>query len=266
MDVGENKSDHCQKATYFQKEGRSEVWRAIEKRTRQLIGERKKKYNETTRDKFINKTDSKSFHKGVKAFLSAKETEKWDARSLYPGKTDREIAELLADYFNGISQEYDPLDITKIPTTYERRIPPLTAPDIATRLRKTRKTTSRVQGDIFASLYGLYSSELAEPVTEVFNQIITERNWAALWRTEYITVIPKVPSPLDPGDCRNIACTNFLSKVLEGIVLGWAREEVVPKENQFGGERGCSTSHMLVHAWDQIATGLEDNRLSLIHI
>ena len=74
-------------------------------------------------------------------------------------------------------------------------------------------------------MYDLYAEELAGPITAIFNAIIRERNWASLWKIEFITVIPKVPSPTDAGECRNIACTNFLSKVLESIVLDWAKQE-----------------------------------------
>ena len=88
-----------------------------------------------------------------------------------------------------------------------------------------------MNGDIFAGLYDLYAGPLAVPVAAAFNAIVAERNWAALWKIEFITVIPKIPSPQEAGECRNIACTNFLSKVLESIVLEWARQEVRPKGN-----------------------------------
>ena len=42
------------------------------------------------------------------------------------------------------------------------------------------------------------------------------------------------------------SCTNFLSKVFERFVLRWAKAEVMPKTNQYGGQPGCSTNHFLV--------------------
>ena len=58
----------------------------------------------------------------------------------------------------------------------------------------------------------------------------------------------------------NISCTNFLSKLCESFVLDWTREQVRPKDNQFGGEKGCGSTHFLIEALDEITTTLEDNR------
>ena len=79
-----------------------------------------------------------------------------------------------------------------------------------------------------------------------------------------MTVIPKTPAPLSPGDCRNISCTNFLSKVYESFVLEWCREEVKPKLNQYGGEPGASAAHLLVEVMDDVTSALEDNRSAVI--
>ena len=77
-------------------------------------------------------------------------------------------------------------------------------------------------------------------------------------------MIPKCFSPDGPAECRNISCTNFLSKVFEGFVLEWARKEVRPKDNQFGGEKGCSTTHLLVATIDEITEALEDRRTACV--
>lgn len=49
----------------------------------------------------------------------------------------------------------------------------------------------------------------------------------------------------------------------ESFVLEWAREQVVPKHNQMGGEKGCSTAHYLTEVCNEIAEGLEDNRAAV---
>lgn len=81
---------------------------------------------------------------------------------------------------------------------------------------------------------------------------------------EYVTIIPKNSCPESPAECRNLSCTNFLSKVFERIVLKKAREQVQPKTNQYGGEKGCSTDHFLVDVWDQITDHLEDQRAATV--
>ena len=207
--------------------------------------------------------DSKRFHRGVKAFLSAEEVQKWDVRSIFPNRSDLEVAEDLADFFNGISSEYEPLDLAGIPTIYDEPLPQLTVGEVGERLRRSKKTASLVEGDIFPCLFGQFSDKFAPVVADIFNTTVRDSEWATLWKTEYVTVIPKVPSPSEVSECRNISCTNFLSKVLESFVLDWAKKQVVPKRNQFGGEKGCATAHYLAEVWNEVALGLEDYRAAV---
>ena len=80
-----------------------------------------------------------------------------------------------------------------------------------------------------------------------------------------MTVIPKGAGvPDSPSDCRNISCTNFLSKVFEPLVLSWARQEVTPKLNQFGGEPKASSTHLLMNVLDYTINALKDNRSAMV--
>ena len=74
-----------------------------------------------------------------------------------------------------------------------------------------------------------------------------------------MTAIPKKTVPEGPNDLRNISCT-----MLPSYVLNWVQEEVKLKDNQYGGVRGCSTAHLLVDVWDQVARGLEDDRAAVV--
>ena len=85
-----------------------------------------------------------------------------------------------------------------------------------------------------------------------------------MWSVAYETIIPKIPTPTEPGHCRNISCTNLLSKVYESFLLEWARKFVNPSMNQFGGEKRCGAEHMLIDAWDYVTSSLEDNRSAAI--
>ena len=136
--------------------------------------------------------------------------------------------------------------------------------EVFERLKKAKKKPSTVPGDINPKLYDLYPDILCKPITHIYNTIIQQHCWPDLWKREHITVIPKIPDPREPSDCRNIACTNFLSKVFEGFVLQWARQEVRPKSNQFGGEPGASAAHLLVQTMDYVTASLKDNRAGVI--
>ena len=167
-----------------------------------MIKGRRDAFNEQMREKFLSKVDSKSFHNGVKSLLSTEECKKWDPRSLFPGKKDEEVANILVGYFNNIRQEDRPVLPEDIPRKYDRQFPELDPGIFYCRsTEEGKKTTSRVDGDIFASLYSAFPDRLATLVKNTFNAIIRERRWASLWRTEHVTVLPKVPSPVEPGVC-----------------------------------------------------------------
>ena len=151
---------------------------------------------------------------------------------------EAELAEWLADYFNGISNEYPPFDPNNCPITFERKLPIISIDEVLKKM-KTAKKTSSVPGDIPALLYDKFPRQLAGIATRIFNQISQDMQWPRAWATEFVTVIPKTRHSSTPGECRNISCTNFLSKLFESFVLQWARDEVTPKSNQFGGEPGC---------------------------
>ena len=70
--------------------------------------------------------------------------------------------------------------------------------------------------------------------------------------------------PEDVNDLRNISCTMLPSKIYESYVLNWVQKEVKVKDHQFGGVKGCTTSHMLIGVWDEIMRGLEDDRAAVM--
>ena len=72
-----------------------------------------------------------------------------------------------------------------------------------------------VPGDLCPTLVTAYAGRLAKPVTAIYNRINETKKWPHPWLIEYVTVIPKGRSPTEPGECRNISCTNLLSKVYE---------------------------------------------------
>ena len=216
------------------------------------------------RNKFLSSKVPRVFFSHVQALLGENEPEKWNVGMLNPQKSDLEMAESMADFFNYISSEYPPLDIGSIPTTFSAPLPTIAEADVISKIKKMKKKTSGVPGDIASHLWDLYSHTLARPVAHIFNTITSEKDWPSLWKVEHMTIIPKVRNPTEPSETRNISCTNFLSKPYESFVLEWARELVTPKSNQFGGEPRCSTDHFMINALDFITSALEDHRSAVV--
>ena len=244
-------------------QGRSDRWRILKKRTAKLIKKRQKKNNEMIIAKFDAESNPGKFFEHLKS-LAGKNVSRWSPQQMFPGQSAESVADTLAEYFNAISCQYDPLNTDDTPVTFDRQLPTLTPKDVAEKIKKSKKPTSTVPGDIPALLFGRFHDELSVPVSHVFNLITSSKQWPKAWKTEYITVIPKCTDPQSPSECRNIACTNYLSKLYETILLAWSREEVRPKLNQYGGEPQASAAHLLIEVMSDLTTALEDNRAGIV--
>ena len=91
-----------------------------------------------------------------------------------------ESAELLANHFSAVSQEYAALNIDNLPTnikTYLSRkddtAPMLSVTDVYLKLVKSKKPNSYVPGDLPKKVVQRYAAELAHPVSVIiYNNIL----------------------------------------------------------------------------------------------
>lgn len=82
---------------------------------------------------------------------------------MYPGKDPEKVAEILAAFFNNISDEYEPLKRDDIPKTFDRELPLLSCEDVAKKMISAKKPTSMVPGDIPSKLYTSSPINLLSP-------------------------------------------------------------------------------------------------------
>lgn len=99
-----------------------------------------------------------------------------------------------------------------------------------------------------------YASELAEPITRIFNTSIASGSFPTAWKDSNVTPVPKVTPITGREDLRPISLTAIVSKVLEDFVVEWLIEDVVHliDFNQFGCLKGTSTTYCLLdmmHNW-----------------
>ena len=252
------------KKAIYRDEGKSPRWHLACANLDNYLNKRRENFLENQRNKLLGSDASKHFFKNVKDFSSAEKPKSFSVTDLLPEKPANEVAEEAASFFNSISQEFQPLQHHEIPTSFERILPKLTVYQVAMRLREQRKPGSMVVGDIFPKLVNDCADVLAVPLTSIFNEIVREGVWPSKWKIEHVTLIPKKSLPSSFADLRNISCTAFFSKVMETFVLQWAMEEVGLKSNQYGGVKGCSTTHMLLDIWQDICSNLEDHRCSTV--
>ena len=248
------------KKAVFRDEGKSERWIALRDDLDGYLEGRQKKFLQKQREGLTGGEASRQFFKLVKNYGTSEKPKTFDVRDLRPGKPDRDVADEVAQYFNQISDEFSPLKPWEIPQTYGRDLPKFTPEMVEKRLHEMKKPNSMVEGDIFPKLVNECSGWLSVPLSDIYNCMLKTYVWPVAWKKEYVTVIPKKTLPTEFSELRNISCTKFFSKVFESFLLQYAIEEVSTKDNQYGGKKGHSTSHLLIEVWQNICENSEDYR------
>ena len=251
----------ARKRVFKETGGRTPEWKALKKKVTELIEKRCKKFQEQQKIQLLSDDGDRVFFKQTKNYLSKQRPKPFDVLDMFPGQTEQEVADLLADHFNAVSNEFKPLDHNNdIPKAPSKPIEMLSPHEVATRLKKFKKPKSMVRGDLFPDLVSKYADLLAIPLTAVYNDITETGIWPRIWKNESVTIIPKTRTPTDTSQLRNISCTMLASKVYESFVLGWTLKQVKLKDNQFGGTKGCSAAHLLISVWQNVLEDLEDCR------
>ena len=170
--------------------------------------------------------------------------------------TEEESAERIADYFSSISQEFEPLDFQKLSPNIKSSleaakddpdIPKLEAFEVYQKIQKAKKPNSVIHGDVPKKIVQLFSPELAEPVSRIFNKISSSSEYPRQWVKESQISIPKVFPPTSEDDLRPISRTFFFSKVYEGFIADWLFPFILPymDPGQYG-MKGSSIVHYLI--------------------
>ena len=165
-------------------------------------------------------------------------------------------AEVIADFFSSVSQEYSPLKITSLPQNVQsflsRRpkneiIPTLSDYQVYKKIIRSKKPNSSVPGDLPKKIVQQFPAELAVPVSKIFNYITTTAVYPAQWKTEYQIPLPKVQQPESEDELRNIAKTSYLSKVYESVLADWLIPIIQPfLDPGQCGLKGFSITHYLI--------------------
>ena len=252
------------KSAIYRSEGASPRWERERTRLEEHLECRRLKYLEKQRENFTGPNASSNFHRNVKAFGQAERPKTFDVRELCPGKSDLQVANTIAKYFNAISREFTPLSPSDIPATYHRQLDLLSEAQVEKMIKTAKKPKSTVKGDLPPSIVSRAAATLSTPVANIYNSIISTYVWPIAWKREYVTVIPKKAIPEGLSDLRNISCTPLLSKIFEAHILARIQEEISLKTNQYGGVKKCSTTHMVVELLQEMCENAEDYRAATV--
>ena len=242
----------------YGKRERSGRWQQLKETTDNLIREAKKNFYNDAVEKLKARGGNQVPYKILRELAVADRPRPWVVNSVKPAMTDDQLANSLADYFTKITDEFSPLGDESLPRTFSNPYKIIEPHEVASRIRSAKKSKSAVDGDILPSLANEYSDLTAIPATRIINYCFEQGTWPMEWRTETQSAIPKGESADSYDQLRNISCTNTLSKIMESFVLDKLQEETTLRPSQFGGMKGCGTSHFLIECWDFILRALDE--------
>ena len=244
----------AKKRRCYRKRGKSEHWKKIERETEAVVREAKLAFLDKSKRRVVEAKNSGSFFRAVNALKEKDPQPRWNIRSLFPGRQDKEIADECVGFFSQISKEFQPI----APPT-PNGAPPwkIELHEISSRLKHCRKPKSLVDGDIPPALVTRFHDLLAVPLFCIYEKVLLSCKWPSQWKRETVKIIPKSAIPESLKDVRNISCTPLFSKVLEFFVLKRLRTMITLSSSQFGGIPGVGIDHFLCETWHEILTGLD---------
>ena len=238
----------------FQLEGRGPAYRRLQKEMNKLVAQAKGVFFEELKQDIKTGGKTKGYHRTVKRFSTKEAPRPWDVRELLPDREDSDRCEEIAQYFNEISGEFEPLCA---PYHNDHPRSPPERYQIAARLKSMRKPKSQVPGDLPPDLATEFADILAIPLSYIFDQIYDTLIWPELWKRETVTVIPKNTSPSSLSELRNLSCTPLFSKLLESYILDDLKHETRLSPDQYGGVKGSGPDHFLTMTWQEIMEDLD---------
>ena len=211
------------KRRIFRKGGRSARWKALSKELEEEVRSSKEEFVDNIIE---DGCEGRRFNSAISKLSGPSAGGTWSVRELFPGIADEDVCNRAIDYFSSIGGEGEVgrmPDFPNVPAGMK-----FTKQSVLKRLQSLKKKDSHVEGDPLPHLVRAMPELFAEPVAAIFNKASAQGWWPTRWKTEHITVIPKVRNPSSLAKTRNISCTALFSKVLEAALLEQLREELIP--------------------------------------
>ena len=208
----------------FDKHFKSEKWRNLLKKSKNMVKRAKKSFAAN----FIynlKDTDPSTWMKRMDKLGKASfQTEQSGWQFQTEHLSDQELTNEMADYFSNISNDFTPvdpslLDLTPPGADFVSETPCIpTEAEIYNVLLASKKTSS-VPNDFPTTFVKEFLPFLAKPALHIFSNAVSTGTYPRRWKTEFVTPHPKTLPPVSYGDLRNLSLTEFLNKSFERFLL-----------------------------------------------
>ena len=176
---------------------------------------------------------------------------------------DQQQAELIAEKFSAIQNEYLPLktDDISIPHFEDKDIPQFQPAQVWFALSRLDTNKATVPGDFPATLIKQFAAYLAEPFADIINTSIRRGEYPNLYKFEVSTPVPKIYPTLNTSQLRNISGLLNFDKIYEKLIAQLMISDMEDKMDpaQYGNQKGISIQHYLIKMLHRILTVLDNN-------
>ena len=258
----------------FDKNRKSEKWKKLEKKVKQMSKSSKLNFAENFGSN-LKDTDPRNWMKMMKKLGRAShelENDTWHFENEM--KSDQQLTNEIATFFAGISGTFHPLDralfpnIVQVGSPFVSEVPCFPQEHEVYTLLKSSKKTCSVPHDLPIPLLREFLPELTKPITDIFCSIVSTGQFPARWKMEFVSPHPKVLPPTGYQDLRNLSLTENLSKNFERFLLKgtpsvkgllhYVCKFIDP--NQYALP-GASCSHALIKLIDFILLSTDDSNI-----
>ena len=129
-------------------------------------------------------------------------------------KTAKQQAELIADRFSAVSNEYSPIDDSKIdiPAIEDDFKVIFTPLKVLDQILKLKVKKSTAPDDIPSAIIKEYAEFICVPLCNILNSCVSRGEYPRIWKIESQTPIPKEYPVLTVDMLRNISILKFLTR------------------------------------------------------
>ena len=163
---------------------------------------------------------------------------------------DKIQAEIIADRFAKVSNEYQPIkrNEIKIPPFTFTSIPKFNSYQVQKKLEKIKANKASVPGDIPATIIKRFAKSLSVPLCNIINSCIEKGQWPQLYKIEAITPIQIFFPPTDVSMLRPISLLYFFERTMESLIgeimINDMKKSIDP--SQFGNKKNTSINNYLL--------------------
>ena len=169
----------------------------------------------------LKKSDPKKWFYWVKRLVSKDQSKEQEVVVENINHLTKEIqAEIIADSFAKISQEYEELKTTDIEIPFFRSedVPIISVKSVEKYFTELKLNKATTKEDIPTKILKTFASHLCEPTTILINTCIRNGVWPDIFKHEIVTPVPKVFPPKSVEDLRNISGLITLNKIAEKAI------------------------------------------------